>query len=788
MSALRALLLGCLLGGVFTPPAAGAEPAGLSADIGPRPLAEALTAFGRQTGLQVIYVSSVAETLQSKGAPAGLTAPAALTQLLDGTGLTFEFLNARTVRIFPAPTVVPTLTASSAVPPRHAKPLAPGLEEVLVTGTRGQEPLSRVPVDMTVWTEESMEASHVRGMAQLAGLTPGVGFAFSPGLGGDGYTHLDLRGVTSRYGATVGVYLDDIPIPPSRAATYLWSFPATFDLDRVEVLRGPQTVLLGDHTQAGAIRFVINQPSLTTSAGLVRGELGTTEYGAMSYEAGAAAGGPLATDVLGYRVSGWFREDGGYVDRVDPNTHAVDPNSNRRLIKVIRGALTFAPTASVQLAPSLMYQSQRMDDSSTFDPTVSNPARGVFRNPSHLRQPFEESYYLASLKLTTRLQAADLTALASYFDQSGFARILLDDPVVPTDFGLKQRTYSVEVRLSSSDPGVALTWIAGVFASSERARYPEWIDGALDTVDTKLSQLAGFGQVAGKLTQRLTATAGLRIGHSAYSANETPPSCPAAAASDTWQAPRVGLSWQADETDLVYLTVAKGYGSGGVYPINLCYPYPPDALWSYELGSKHDLADGRLRLEASLFHVAWNNGPSAFNYNANSEHYAVPGTAVSNGFSFTGEALVTEHVKAALSVAYTDAHVTQTSSLSELVFVRKGTALGVSPWNVFASVEREFSFEGKVTASIRVEDAYRRTPGPTYAPLGGNTTIDPSMNVLNLRAAVRWSSFELAAFLSNALGSHPVMTGSGNGVDNGGLNQAVTLVPRTLSVSGTWRF
>src|SRR5215471_9619222 len=113
----RGLLWG-LVWSVFVTSAGSTEPAAvLSADIAPRPVSEALTAFGHQTGLQLIYVSSVAETQQSKGARAGLTPSAALTQLLDGTGLNFEFLNARTVRIFPAPAIVPTLITSSAVPP-----------------------------------------------------------------------------------------------------------------------------------------------------------------------------------------------------------------------------------------------------------------------------------------------------------------------------------------------------------------------------------------------------------------------------------------------------------------------------------------------------------------------------------------------------------------------------------------------------------------------------------------------------------------------------------------------
>src|SRR5262249_17862071 len=169
MTALRTVLLGCLLGGVFQSTATGAEPVHLSADIAPRPLPEALAAFGRQTGLQLIYVSSVAETQHSKGAPAGLSAPAALPRLLDRAGPTVEFLNARTVRIYAAPAVVPTLTASSPPAPHAARQVPTvGLEEVVVSGARGQEPLSRVPIDMAVWTAEAMEASHVLGIAQIA--------------------------------------------------------------------------------------------------------------------------------------------------------------------------------------------------------------------------------------------------------------------------------------------------------------------------------------------------------------------------------------------------------------------------------------------------------------------------------------------------------------------------------------------------------------------------------------------------------------------------------------------
>jgi len=795
MTALRMGLLGVLLGGILSPAVSAERARTLSTDIGPQAVSEALAAFGHQTGLQLIYVSSVVDTQQSKGARAGLTASDALQQLLEGTGLGFEFLNARTVRIFPVPTVVPTHSPSSPAPHRsadaHSSSHTAGLEEVLVTGARGQEPLSRVPIDIKVWTADAMEVSGIKGMAQLGALTPGVGFAFS-GIGAGFYTSLDIRGVTNRWGATVGLYIDDSPIPPSRAATYQLSFPLTFDLDRVEILRGPQTVLLGDHTQAGAIRFSPDQPSLTTSTGLFRLEWGTTEYGSPSYEAGAAVGGPLISNVLGFRMSGWFRQDGGYVDQVDPTTHVLlDANSNSQVNKVVRGAVTVAPTTDVQMTPSLMYQSIRINGSSSFDTSISDPGRGLFRGPTPVPETAEDTYYLASLKLTAHLRSADLSAVASYFDQTGAATIFLNGNV--DNYGLNQHVYSAEARLSCPDPEASLSWIAGIFATGGHAHNPVWAAGAFqnDTI-TDESELAAFGQIALKVTKSLTASAGVRIGHSRYEYYDD--YLPAnGEISDTWAAPRFGLSWQVDANNLLYLTIAKGYGSGGVYPLDPSEPHPPDTLWSTEIGSKHNFFAGRLRLEANVFHIQWDNGPPDYNLSTNTEHYALPGKAVSNGFGLTTQAWLTEQTEASLEVAYTDAHVTQTYSLEDPYFyVHAGDSLPVSPWNVTASLEWDVPLRNHVTAGLRVEDAFRSASRTEYFNNGYSVyydpglTADPSTNVLNLRASVKWPGFEVAAFLSNALDAHPTLTGSANGVDNFG--GVYTLVPRTFSLSGRWRF
>jgi iron complex outermembrane recepter protein len=414
-------------------------------------------------------------------------------------------------------------------------------------------------------------------------------------------------------------------------------------------------------------------------------------------------------------------------------------------------------------------------------PLLRKPARGL--NSGYITGT---CLTLGSLKLTARMPATELSALASYFRQTGSAAIAYPRDPAPLHAALDQRAYSGELRLTSPDPVASLSWIAGVFSSSVHSRYPmDFDNGSV----IEQSQLGGFGQIALKLTRRLTASAGLRIGYSYGSMTDETLPLPRAEVSDTWNAPRVGLSWQVDDHNLVYLTIAKGYGSPGFYPSTP--GYPPESLWSYEIGSKHDLLEGRLRLETGLFHINWDNGPLDLNY-FDTEHKPLPGRAVSNGFDITAQALVTDRTKLALSIAYTDAHLTQSLALDGHLLVRNGAYLPVSPWNVTASVERDFRMNGSVVANVRVEDTFRSIRSSywnnpawyNYPP----APPDPSTNILNVRAALKWSDFEAAAFLSNALGSQPIMTGASNGVDNGATDSAFTFVPRTLSVSGTWRF
>lgn len=823
MTSLRNLLASCALGALLIGAVSSAQPAvTLRFDIAPQPLPQALAAFANQTGLQIIYVSDIVGTQQSKGAPAGLSLALALGCLLADTGLRFELLNAHTVRIFATPQVA--LTSLRVVrPTRQTRPYPDTLpttpREVIISGTRSQGVANQVPISMAVWTQEAIEQSGIKGMSEIGALTPGVEFDFAPTIATDSYTKLVIRGVTDRHGTTTGVYLDDTPLPTARGDTYGREFPATFDLDRVEVIRGPQGVLLGQGTMGGTVRFLFNQPSLSTFNGLARAELATTARGDFSYEMGAAAGGPVISNVLGFRVSAWYRAEGGYVDHIDRFTGAtLDKNANQLVVKSARAAVTWEPTSSVRITPSLFYQSSTQRAQSAFFVNFSDPAAGVLRNASLVQQPGTGSFYLGSVKLTSTLGFADLNTVTTYFDAAGTAALdwSAEFPIdfrdaVMMPYAQAHSTFSQEARLASADPNAVLTWTAGVFYSKDHNRETTSMvqgSGHVDSWTTTMmdqTQLEGFGQIGIRATSHFTVSGGVRIGRARYKSFTEAETNSRAGAADSSVTPKFDVSYETGTGKLVYLTIAKGYRSGGIYPpVAPCggeaVLFSPDTLWSYEIGAKTDLFDGRVHFEPSVFHIQWRNAqPELLAGHGCGPAVDIRSTAASNGFDLAAWALLTERFKIALAMAYEDAHYTETIKLDNEVILHSGDALGSppqvpTPWTITASINYQHPLFRDVMAELRAEDNFHsRNPGPfitenpaspTYFP---SAQPNPSTNVLNLRATLRWSNFDLALFVNNALDSRPIL-GQTRGCADCALAYALTLRPRTVGVTASVRF
>ena len=167
------------------------------------------------------------------------------------------------------------------------------LDEVVVTATRRNDTVSKVPLSITAVTPKDIDQQGLKAIDDLARIAP----ALTIRRGLDNQITIAVRGIIASAGAqTTGVYLDDVPMAKRiviGASTGNGNpSPPLFDLERVEVLRGPQGTLYGGSSEGGTIRFITPTPSLTTYSTYGRAEASTTEGGSGSYEAGVAAGGP----------------------------------------------------------------------------------------------------------------------------------------------------------------------------------------------------------------------------------------------------------------------------------------------------------------------------------------------------------------------------------------------------------------------------------------------------------------------------------------------------------------
>jgi outer membrane receptor protein involved in Fe transport len=866
---MRPRSLACLVVALCAAPAAfGAVKAPklpkLAADIPKQSLAGALGAFGEATGLNVIWPPEM-EAVTSRGATAGAPPAVALKELLRCTTLRFTFENQRTVNIF-----------DSGQPDPDCTPPSP-IEEVTITGTRWEQRITETPNVNAVWDPALLEASGVKGIADIAALTPGVSFDFFSSVGSGIFTDIVIRGISDRHGSATGIFIDDTPLPAARSNTFGRALPPYFDLDKIEILRGPQGTLQGAYTQGGAVRFTSSQPDLDTYSGFAHGEWAFTERGRPSYELGAASGGPLKEDVLGFRFSAWQRSDGGYVNRVNalpdytPPFPVVDSDANRLTVQSLRGVLEYDnPGKSVKVSPSITYVSAHAPDSPSFFTNISNPGAGELNNGSLIAQPFDDSYIIGSLRVIAALRAGQLDSRTSYYHRKG--DLVVDDSqsakwgypdgfptspdnLVATYTALRQSVFSQELRLSP-DPHGGTTWTAGASfyktrdlegyhvtgqnVTVERAPNVFYV-GPLDAYNstpTVQTQFGLYGELTQKLAKHFGVDLGLRLEYEEYEGYQTEqvafitPSEPvppqnSVSGRNTVLVPRIKLTYTSTADEQYYLLAARGYSPAGIdAALPTCFQdlqvYPLDTVWSYELGTHRAFLflDQRFTLAAAVFDARWNNGPTP---STNCLVTHISGSAVSRGFDLKGDASIGS-IMARLEVSYVDAHYTQTTTVDGRVIVNDGDALGTpplvaSPWNVLASLEQRLDLRENASVTLRAEDSYHsHNPGPFYTSIpqpndapppnlyAPNLVSDPATNLLNLRMTVDLSGpspvpgmchckaaadggLSFALFLNNALDSQPTLLKRNKGADNvSNLFYATTFRPRTVGLSGTWRF
>jgi iron complex outermembrane receptor protein len=603
------------------------------------------------------------------------------------------------------------------------------LEEVVVTAQKRTENILSVPISITAVSQATLEALEIKDITDISRIAPGVSLLpGGPGGGGasgaaqsTGGTTVVIRGISATAGsATTGIYLDDTPIQGRESGTV---YPAIFDLDRVEVLRGPQGTLFGAGSEGGTVRFITPTPSLTTMSAYAHTEAAFTQGGTPSFEAGAAMGGPIVDDRVGLRASIWTRYDGGYIDRYNFFTNAQDAqNTNSTDSYTGRVSLLVKATDRLSVAPAIYFQ--RIDKA---DSDVWWSTKGVYQSYYNIPQPTNEQFYLPSLSVDYQFDSFSLKSITSYYSrrQTGVNEFFhsskqeLFYAAVPTYslsdvVGRSQDNFTQEFRVTSASDQ-RLTWVAGVYFTDNREGYHEaevepqanalWLavtgfdildffgvpqlPGNVSYTDDRVSreqELAEFADASFKITDHFKVTAGVRFSRTKFSFDETSngpfgvgadllPLTTSGSSTDHPVTPKVGASY--DLTDgLIYGTVSKGYRIGGANQLlpNICQaqlislgingaapPYTSDKVLSYELGAKKRLDDGRLLVSASAFWINWTNIQGVIPLNSCAYSYTGNfGTAVSRGFDLQVLYEPINGLEFSGSVAMTDAHYTQT--------------------------------------------------------------------------------------------------------------------------------
>lgn len=447
-----------------------------------------------------------------------------------------------------------SLAAFQAIPAAAQGPAEatqPDQDTIIITATRRAEAIDRIPVSVAAFSNEALETIGAKQVDDIVALTPGLALSRSV----TGANNISIRGIQSSAGAgTTGVYIDDTPIQASNlgygAGT---AFPEIFDLERIEVLRGPQGTLFGSGSEGGTVRFIQTAPDLDSWSAYARGEVSTTHKGAGSYEAGLALGGPIITDVLGFRAHVYYRKDGGYVDSVrgtvapaagNPTpvfpynnlvdyrtTQVVEKDINSSNALTARLALEFRPTDWLTLSPSVSYQRTRRDDGfGAFWIAASDIDNNDFARRTNFQGSAATDPSLTAVDIPDKERAEDrftiyalgasveigdkveLISNTSFFDrksenwldfsnidafQFDFDFFVQEGRKSMSRYGGNQQNFVQEVRLQSTDTTSRFNWVVGGFYSNNKQVSTQNIGNNFVAKLPVLSPLFAFASAGG---------------------------------------------------------------------------------------------------------------------------------------------------------------------------------------------------------------------------------------------------------------------------------------------------
>ncbi|MCR5876178.1 TonB-dependent receptor [Phenylobacterium sp. J426] len=710
------------------------------------------------------------------------------------------------------------------------------VEELVVTAQKREQALIEVPQSISVVSGSDLENLQATTFSDYLKLVPGLQVVQA----NPGNARLVIRGVnTGGVASTVGVYVDETPFGSStglaNGAILAGDFD-TFDVARVEVLRGPQGTFYGANSLGGVLKFVTNEPRLGEQLMRARANLETTKGGGESYGAAAVINVPFG-DTLAFRASGSYRDTAGFIDSIGTAGSDVEKDIDDGRSYGGRASLLFAPLDTLSVRLSMIAQNIETDaptiaeaDATTLEPLYDRLSQSQF-----VPQFSDVNYRVYNATVNADLGFADLTSSTSYstqkqtlrddltFNLSGLIQAIFG---VPNEFLLAQNTnlkkLTQEVRLSSKAEG-PIEWLAGAYYNKEdgliRQEFRAVQPGTLTDIaglpvlgavqlPSNYEEVAVFGNVTAHLGDRLDVDVGGRWSRNEQSAAQTgdgvlaggPQSFSSKSSEEVFTysiAPRFELSENAS----VYARVAKGFRPGGpnVVPPNapptVPRSYDSDSVMSYEVGLKAESADRRWSLDVAAFHIDWKDiqlfaSVNGFGVNVNG------GKAKSQGAEFNAAFRPMEGLSLSVNGAYTNAKLKDDTD--PLVGGLDGDRLPFTPkLTLGLNADYRWALNGATDAfvggSVRhVSDQSGAYDAAFRGANGRQREID-AYQVVDLRAGVDLDRFTIEAYAKNVFDSDGLVSTAApiaNGLPvypNGAMGVGV-IRPRTVGVAVTAEF
>jgi iron complex outermembrane receptor protein len=782
----------------------------LSAPIASQPLAQALVEFAHQTGLQLLYESKLAAQRQSHEAAVGLSAADALTEMLQGTGLNFQFLNPKTVRIYESAAVAPAVQPSATeVPKPRAEPPAhrvDALYEILVTGTRpGEhrsdlEDVQNIPASVSVVNGVSLEAEKAAQLLDYSANLPGVNVI---GGGMPGASGVAIRGISPlSQNASVAFYLDDVPIGASgrwgyAGGTALDLLP--YDLERLEVQRGPQGTLGGAGAEIGSIKYVLNPPDAREFEVRVGADVSTIHGASEPGESvRALVNVPIVDDLLAVRATAYGSYTPGYIDNA--YSGAKDINVLRQYGG--RVAALWRPAESVSMTVTAFYSLIEQDSQSeVLSPSVVNVpgsgnayiVRGVgsygdLADSLAFLSPFRKSLDTYSATLRWKPGFAEFSSVTGWsrnhehyvndyspFDGSYFP--VVSGGAVPAGLAkLVEDVYldklTEELQIASASGG-RLDWVLGAFYTRERLIH--WLDeNAFDDAyqpiaafapylsffyrPSSFSEMAAFGDVTWEFSDQFEVAAGIRSARDTQAYTNFPAGPLGRQLSFAGQGANTVTDWMANTRyRIVPSVMLYGRVSTGSQPNALLAPPTGTAAsdkgetaTNYEVGVKSEFLDRRALIDLTLYYLdrhriltaILNSG--VFNATANG------GAATAKGLELTSSCSPLQGLTFGYNAAYTQTAYTDVMPAAQ--YQLTGYQLkNVPKWAMSITAAYDWaltnSWHARVGGDFRWVDEERDEYVQSRS--GYPTAALPSYTVLDLNAAVARGPLSLKFFARN---------------------------------------